>query len=139
MTFRTLAVPTLAAGAALTILAAPAWADCQQEIEALDQAAVAAETGATSDAPLPATQHQKDVLSDEKTPSDEPPMETGAGATGDTDPTSMHQRQVMAGLDDQTRSEAAALLAEAEKLAQAGREQACLEKVAQVRELVGTN
>lgn len=140
MMFPTLASRTLTAGAALSLLAAPAWADCQQEIDALDSAVVTAETGAaTGDAPLPATEHQEEVLSGEQGTSEEAPMETAAGATGDVEATSMHQRQVMAQLDEQTKSEAAVLLDEAQELAQAGKEEACMAKLGEVRDLIGTN
>lgn len=126
----------LAAGAALTLLASPAWADCQEEIQALDQQIVAAETGATTgDESLPATEHQQEVLGDEA------PHETAAGATGstgDVEATSPHQQQVVRELDDDTQAEASQMIDEARELAQAGDEQACMAKLAEIRELVGT-
>ena len=132
---------TLAAAVSAAVaFAGPAWADCQEQIDALDQAVIAAETGAaTGDEPLPATEHQEEVLSGEQQSMEEPPMETAAGATGDVEATTMHQRQVMQSLDEETKSEAAVLIAEAQDLAQAGDEQACLEKVSQIKELIGTN
>ncbi len=130
----------IAAGAALTLLATPAWADCQQEIDTLDQSVVAAETGAaTGSGSLPATEHQQDVLSSGQESSEAPPMETAAGATGDVEATSKHQRQVIGQLDEETRSQAAALLGEAQEMAQAGNEEACLDKITEVKELIGTN
>lgn len=131
---------TLAAGAALTLLATPVWADCQEQINALDQAVVAAETGAaTGDESLPATKHQEEVLSGANESSEEAPMETAAGATGDVEATTMHQRQAIRQLDEQTKSDAAVLIAEAQELAQAGEEEACLNKVSEIEELIGTN
>src|SRR3546814_17935423 len=64
MTFRTFAAQTLAAGTAMTLLAGPAWAACEDDIQALDEQIVAADTGAApADGGLPATEHQQEVLS----------------------------------------------------------------------------
>ncbi|MEQ9609634.1 MAG: hypothetical protein RLN99_18395, partial [Kiloniellaceae bacterium] len=70
-----------------------------------------------------------------------PPMETAAGAagtggTGDVEATSPHQRQVVREIDDDTRGEASQLLAEAEELAAAGDEEACMTKLEEVRALL---
>lgn len=125
----------LAAGAATVLLAGPAWADCTQEIEALDDAIISAETGAAPpDGDLPATEHQQQVLSGE-----EPPMETAAGATGEVEAASPHQRQVTREMDDDTRAQASELVNEARQMAEAGDEEGCMAKVNETRELLGTN
>jgi hypothetical protein len=119
----------------MTLLAGPAWADCAQEIEALDETIVAAETGAAPQSGgLPATEHQEEVLSGDKEP-----METAAGATGDVEAASPHQRQVTREVDDDTRAQASELVAEARVMAQAGDEEGCMAKVTETKELLGTN
>jgi hypothetical protein len=187
----------LAAGTALALLGAPmlsagAWAACADETQALNQQIVTAETGATTQGDMPATEHQQEVLSGanetpgqtpEQAPEqmpeqmsnspaaasdmpatehqqqvlsgsgqtpeqtgdmpagDAPPMETaagatGAGATGDVEATSPHQRQVVREIDDETRDEASQLLAEAEALAAAGDEDGCMTKLEEARALL---
>ena len=146
----------LAAGTALALLGAPmlsagAWAACADETQALNQQIVAAETGATTQGDMPATEHQQEVLSGSGQTGDmpageAPPMETaagatgadstGAGGTGDVDATSPHQRQVVRELDDDTRTEASTLLAEAEALAAAGDEAGCMTKLEEARALL---
>jgi hypothetical protein len=153
----------LAAGAALSLLAGPAWADCAADIEALDESIVAAETGAAAqDGSLPATEHQEEVLSGseagddmpatehqqqvlsgEQAPTEEAPMETGAGTatgsgSGDVEAASPHQREVVRELDDDTKTQASALTDEARELAAAGDEAGCLAKVGEAKALLGT-
>ncbi|MEQ9608148.1 MAG: hypothetical protein RLN99_10820, partial [Kiloniellaceae bacterium] len=58
----------LAAGTAIALLGAPilssgAWAACADETQALNQQIVAAETGATTQGDMPATEHQQEVMS----------------------------------------------------------------------------
>lgn len=126
-----------AAAAALTLCTVPAWADCAQDIEALDQAMVAAETGAApADGGMPATEHQEEVLSGD-TQAGEPPVETGAGPTGDVEAASPHQRQVTREVSDDERNEAGALIEEARQLAVAGDEEACQAKVGEAEALLG--
>lgn len=132
-----------AAAAALTLVSFPAWADCAEDIETLDQAVVAAETGAApADGGMPATEHQQEVLSDDTQAGDtgagEPPVETGAGPTGDVEAASPHQQQVTReAYDEETRAEAGALIEEARQLAEAGDEEACQAKVAEAEALLG--
>lgn len=152
----------VAAGAALTMLAAPAWADCAEDAEALEAQVVAAETGAATEASegMPATEHQTEVLSDEAGAAtgdsdsvaesdmpatehqeevlsgEEAPMETGAGV-GDVEAASPHQRQAVRALDEETKAQASALLDEARSMAQAGDEAGCEAKLSDVRQLVG--
>ncbi|WP_340118708.1 hypothetical protein [Pelagibius sp. 7325] len=147
MTHRTL----LAAGTAIALLGGPmlssgAWAACADETQALNQQIVAAETGATMQGDMPATEHQQEVMSGSGQTGDmpageAPPMETAAGATGtggtgDVEATSPHQRQVVRSIDEDARTEAAQLLAEAEDLAAAGDEAACMTKLEEVRALL---
>lgn len=134
-----------AAAAAVALFAGPAWADCQEEIQALDAAVVAAETGAAAgEGSLPATEHQEEVLKQGEEPmetaagkagSDEP---GAAGTVGDVEAVSPHQQQVVRELNDDEKAEAAQMIDEARELAQAGDEQACMSKVAEIRQLVGT-
>lgn len=128
-----------AAAAALTLVSAPAWADCAQDIEALDQAIVAAETGdAPAESGMPATEHQQEVLSEEPQGAQgDAPMETAAGPTGDVEAASPHQRQVTREISDDERAEASALVEEARQLAEAGDEQACQAKLAEAEALLG--
>jgi hypothetical protein len=128
----------LAAGAAFSLLASPAWADCAADIEALNQSVVAEETGAASpETEMPATEHQEEVLSGTQ-PGEDPPAETGAGPTGDVEAASPHQRQVTREIaDDPAKAEVAALLNEARALAQAGDEEACQAKVSQAEDRLG--
>lgn len=133
----------LAAGAALTLFAAPAWADCAADVEALDARAVAAETGSSAaGGDMPASPHQREVLSDDAQGSqatgEAPPLETGAGATGDVEAVSPHQREATREVaDDETRAGAATLLAEARERAAAGDEAGCQSKLDEAEALLG--
>lgn len=151
MALRAFALPGLTAAGAL-LLAVPAQADCLQQIEMIDQAVVAAETGASAEeSGMPATKHQEQVLSGEARveksdmPSTEHQQEVlskpdedkaAAGSLGDSNVASPHQRQVT-GLDDATREQASSLVDEARRLADAGQEEACMDKVAEAKELIG--
>lgn len=151
MTCRVFTLPVLAAAGAL-LLAVPARADCLQQIERIDRAVVAAETGASAEqSGMPATKHQEQVLSEEARVerSDMPASEhqkqvlsepdedrAAAGSLGDSNAASPHQRQVTK-LDEGTREQASSLVDEARRLAESGREQACLGKVAEAEELIG--
>jgi hypothetical protein len=76
----------------MLLIAGPAFADCDQEVQRLKEAMTQAETGAsTAAAGLPATQHQEQVLE-----GDQQGEESAVGA-GQTDvPASPHQEQVLA-------------------------------------------
>jgi hypothetical protein len=52
------------------LLSGPAFADCKEELNNLDQAAVSAQTGAGSDPGAPMTKHQKEVLGSKQQASD---------------------------------------------------------------------
>jgi hypothetical protein len=125
----------LITSAVLLSIAGPAFADCNQEIERLNEAVTQAETGASTDAALPATPHQEEVLAgDQQSESEEA---SGATSAGQADvPASPHQQQALTetqGGDQQP----ADILAEARDMAEAGDEAGCMEKVTQVKDLLG--
>lgn len=156
MTFRILLPRILAAGAAMTLLAGPAWAACEDDIQALDEQIVAEETGATAPTDgMPATQHQQEVLSGDDQAAEQSDMpatehqqevlsgdsgdalETGAGGSGDVEATSPHQRQAVRELDDDTKTQASEMLDEARQMAEAGDEAGCQAKVTEAEALLG--
>jgi hypothetical protein len=131
-----MSVRFLITSAALLSIAGPAFADCNQEIERLNEAVTQAETGASPDAALPATPHQEEVLAgDQQSEGEEA---GGATSAGQADvPASPHQQQALTetqGADEQP----ADILAEARDMAEAGDEAGCMEKVTQVKDLLGT-
>jgi hypothetical protein len=116
------------------ILAGPAFADCNQELKALEQNVVAAGTGAsTSETGMPGTKHQEEVLA-AKQKSGEPET-TGSTAPAVT-PTSPHQEQVTK-RGTQSAEHANQLIAEARKLSAAGNEQECMKKAAELKDVLG--
>jgi hypothetical protein len=130
-----MSVRVLITGAALLSIAGPALADCNEEIERLDEAVTQAETGASTDAALPATPHQEEVLAGAQQSGSE---ETGgASSAGQTEvPASPHQQQALAGPQG-GRQQPAGILAEARDMAEAGDEEGCMQKVTQVKNLLG--
>jgi hypothetical protein len=125
----------LITSALMLAIAGPAFADCNQEIQSLDQAVTRAETGASTDAALPATPHQEQVLAG----SQEGGGAAGASDTGQTDvPASPHQQHALAGAQTgERRGQPADLIAEARDMANAGDEAGCMQKVTQAKELLG--
>jgi hypothetical protein len=126
----------LITGAFTLLFAVPAFADCGQEIEALNEAVTQLETGASgAGTGLPATKHQEQVLAGQQQGA------TGAGGQGAADqadvPASPHQQQVLAG--EQTGEQAAVLIAEAREMAEAGDEEGCMQNVTQAKSLLGTD
>jgi hypothetical protein len=116
-------------------LASPAFADCQQEISKLDEAVIATATGAeTGDTDMPATVHQQQVLDENQTEG-----EAAEAATGSVEAVSPHQRDVLREVPDDDRTQATTLLSEARDMAAAGNEQGCMDKVAEVKTLLGIN
>jgi hypothetical protein len=100
-----------------------------------DEAVTQAETGGSTDAALPATPHQEEALAgDQQGESKEAGAATSAGQADV--PASPHQQQALAAAqgDDQ---QPAAIMAEARDLAEAGDEEGCMEKVTQVKDLLG--
>jgi hypothetical protein len=131
----TMSVRFLITGAAFLSIAGPAFADCNQEIERLNEAVTQAETGASTDAALPATPHQEEVLAGDQQSERE---ETGgATSAGQADvPASPHQQQALTETQGGGQ-QPADILAEARDMAEAGDEAGCMEKVTQVKDLLG--
>ena len=123
-----------AAVAVLGFMALPAAANCQQELSKLNDAVTTAETGATTaQSGVPATKHQEEVLTGNKEAA-----ETEATGSVAVEAVSPHQKEVMgakgSGAD---AAHPSALMKEASDLAKAGDEAGCLEKVTQLKELMG--
>ena len=127
----------LTVSALAMFLTSPAFADCQQEVTELDKTVIAAETGAeTGDGGMPATVHQEQVLGENQTEGE------AAGASADTasvEAVSPHQREVLRNVPDDDRTQATTLLREARDMAAAGNEQGCMDKLAEVKTLLGVN
>jgi hypothetical protein len=116
----------------MLLIAGPAFADCSQEIQSLKEAVTQAETGATSaETGLPATQHQEQVLAGNQE------RDTGAASAGQADvPASPHQQQALA-KGQVGGQQPADLMAEARDMAEAGDEEGCIQKVTEVKSLLG--
>jgi hypothetical protein len=129
----------LITSALMLVLTGPAFADCAEELQGLDEAVVQAETGASPDAALPATPHQEEVLEGDQQ------GETGEGSggpssTGQADvPASPHQQQALeeAPAAEGGEQQPAELVAEAHEMAAAGDEEGCMQKVAEAKSLLG--
>ena len=122
----------LPAAAVFGLLAFPAFANCEQELSKLNEAVTASETGATTEQ-VPATKHQEEVMSgDQGTASTEPNASSGQAVEA----ASPHQKVVRSkdAADAQHPSE---MMKEADDLAKAGDEVGCMEKVTQLKELIG--
>ena len=122
-------VRLLTTSALLLVLAGPAFADCKQEIAGLKPAVTEAETGAsTSAAGMPATSHQEQVLKGKQG--------DATGASGGNVAASPHQREALAKTDN-GQPEPAALMAQADDMAAAGNEQGCMQKISELKNLLG--
>ncbi|MCA6112579.1 hypothetical protein [Bradyrhizobium cenepequi] len=123
------------AAAFALILTSPAFADCNQELKALEQNVVSAGTGtSTSESGMPATKHQEELLAG-KQKSGEP--ETAGSTAVAVEPTSPHQEQVTK-RSTQSTEHANQLMAEARKMSEAGDEQECMKKVGELKNILGT-
>ncbi|MFG3596728.1 hypothetical protein [Bradyrhizobium sp. RDI18] len=123
------------AAAFALIFAPPAFADCNQELKALEPNVVAAGTGASpSESGMPGTKHQEEVLAG-KQKSAEP--ETTGSAAPAVQPTSPHQEQVTSKSSTQSAEHANQLMAEARKMSVAGDEQGCMKKAAELKDALG--
>ena len=120
------------AAAFALILVSPAFADCNQELKALEQNVVAAGTGA-SESGMPATKHQEEILASKQKSAE--PETTGSTAAA-VQPTSPHQEQVTK-RGTQSAEHANQLIAEARKLSAAGNEQECMKKAAELKDALG--
>ncbi|WP_163264082.1 hypothetical protein [Chelativorans alearense] len=125
----------LTASALALLLATPAFADCQEEVSSLDEAVIAAETGAeTGETDMPATEHQEEALSEVET---EDETADGSAAAGSVEALSQHQREALREIPEDDRTEASTLLSEARDMAAAGDEQGCMDKLAEAKTLLG--
>lgn len=136
----------VAASALALVFATPAFAACEDEIGSLDQAMVAAETGAATDSTggMPATKHQQQVTGQEATGEQAAKDQDAAGekpssgeVTGSVEAASPHQKQVLKEIPDDDRTTASTLLTEARDMAKAGDEQGCMDKVTEAKKLLG--
>jgi hypothetical protein len=118
-----------AAAFALTITS-PALANCKQELKMLEPNIVTAETGAST---MPATKHQEQVITG-KQESGAP--ETTGSTTQMVDPASPHQEQVT-GERGASSAKPSQMMAEARKMADAGDEQGCMNKLAELKDMLG--
>jgi hypothetical protein len=114
------------------MLADPALADCNQELKALEQSVVSAETGAsTNSAGMPATKHQEGVLSGKQKGAE---SEITGSTTGTVKPTTPHQEQVTG---TQSGEHPSQLMAEARKMSESGDESGCMKKTAELKNMLG--
>jgi hypothetical protein len=129
-------VGLLITSAVLLVLAGPVFADCTQEIQSLSEAVTQAESGASSaDSGLPATPHQEEVLAGNQ----QGKSGEAAGASGASQadvPASPHQQQALA-KGQVGGQQPADLMAEARDMAEAGDEEGCMQKVTEVKSLLG--
>ncbi|MEH2505209.1 hypothetical protein V1290_004020 [Bradyrhizobium sp. AZCC 1578] len=122
------------AAAFTLILASPAFADCNQELKALEPNIIAAGTGA-SETGMPGTKHQEEVLAGKQKSAE--PETTGSTAAA-VQPTSPHQEQVTSKSSTQKSAEHAnQLMAEARKMSEAGDEPGCMKKAAELKDVLG--
>ena len=123
------------ATAFLLLLSGSAFADCKQELDKLEPTVISAETGAAT-GQTAATEHQKEVTSGDKSAVD---TET-TGSTGEAvKAISPHQEEVMGKDTKSPANKASQTMMEARKLADAGNEDGCMEKVAELKKLVGAD
>lgn len=117
------------------ILASPAFADCNQELKALEPNVVTAETGASrSESGMPATKHQEELLANKQKGAEQ--QTTGSTAAA-VEPTSPHQEQVVSKRSTQSVEQVNQLMAEARKMSEAGDEPGCMKKAAELKEVLG--
>ncbi len=121
---------TLTAFAAMVVT--PAFADCRAELTKLEQAAVTAETGAaTNQSGMPVTKHQEQLLKGDQ---------GGASAetTGSVDSSSPHQEEVT-GAAQNKGPRVATIMTDAKNMADSGDEAGCMQKVNELKALMGAN
>ena len=127
-----MSVRLLTASAVLLMFTGPAFADCKQEIESLSEAVTEAETGAsTTNTEMPATAHQEQVLKGQQGDT----AGASAAAQGDV-PASPHQRQTLA-TGQGGGQDPADLIAQASDMSASGDEDGCMQKVSEVKNLLG--
>lgn len=126
----------IAATAVPLLLTVPAFADCSQELAKLEQTVVSAETGASGNkSGVPVTKHQEEVMAGKQKQG--VGTET-TGSTGtETKAISPHQEQVTGKRTGESADKPSQIMAEARKMAQAGDEQGCMKKLAEIKDLIG--
>lgn len=124
---------TILSGVAL-MLASPALADCRQELAALKPEVVSAETGTSPDkSGMPVTKHQEETMAGQQA------SKETTGSTGKVEATSPHQEQVTGKRSGQAAAHPSQVMAEATKMAQSGDEKGCMEKLAELKKMMGAN
>jgi hypothetical protein len=124
----------LAATAAVALLlATPAFADCNQELAKLEQPTVSAETGAsTSKSGMPVTKHQEQLL-----PGNQQDNQTTGSTSAGVKAISPHQEQVTGQGTGGSADQLSRAMTEARQMAKAGDEQGCMNKVSELKNLMG--
>ncbi|WP_189521468.1 MULTISPECIES: hypothetical protein [unclassified Mesorhizobium] len=124
------------ASAFILAIASPAFADCAHELKALEPNVTTAETGAVPDnkSGIPATKHQAEVLAGKQQGGN---SEVTGSTAGAVKPTTPHQEQVTGARSGQSAEHPSQLMAEARKMSQAGDEQGCMKKLAELKEALG--
>jgi hypothetical protein len=107
-----------------------------REIERLNKAVTQAETGDSTDAALPATPHQEEALAGAQQGESK---EAGAATSASQSdvPASPHQQQQALAEAEGAGQQPADIIAEARDMAEAGDEEGCMEKITQVKDLLG--
>ncbi|MDX8500631.1 hypothetical protein RFM99_19680 [Mesorhizobium sp. VK4C] len=123
------------ASAFILAFASPAYADCGQELKALEPNVTTAETGAvTTKSGIPATKHQAEVMAGKQQGGN---TEVTGSTAGAVKPTTPHQEQVTGTRSRQSAEHPSQLMAEARKMSQAGDEQGCMKKLAELKNALG--
>jgi hypothetical protein len=133
-----MAIRLAAATAVALLLATPAFADCNQELTKLEQATVSAETGAsTSKSGMPVTKHQEELLPGNQQDSGT----TGSISSGSTSEgvkaISPHQEQATGQATGHDADQVSSVMTEARQMAKAGDEQGCMNKLSELKNLMG--
>jgi hypothetical protein len=125
-----------AALAVFGLMTLPAAANCEAELSKLKDAVTAAETGATTaQSGVPATKHQEEVLTGNKAAAGTATTESSSGAA--VEAVSPHQKEVMGAKGAADAAHPSDLMKEAGDLAKAGDETGCMDKVTQLKKLMG--
>ncbi|MER8549132.1 hypothetical protein [Mesorhizobium sp. M0323] len=125
----------VSASALVLAFASPGFADCGQELKVLEPNVITAETGASPNkSGIPATKHQEEVMAGKQQGGN--PEITGSTA-GNVKPTTPHQEQVTGNRSAQNAEHPSQLMAEAHKMSQAGDEQGCMKKLAELKDALG--
>ncbi|TIQ36252.1 MAG: hypothetical protein E5X48_10705 [Mesorhizobium sp.] len=123
------------ASAFILAIASPAFADCGQELKALEPNVTTAETGAVPNkSGIPATKHQAEVMTGKQQGGN---TEITGSTAGAVKPTTPHQEQVTGARSGQSAEHPSQLMAEARKMFQAGDERGCMKKLAELKDSLG--